>query len=137
MTRRIESLMNLSIIWIEQCEAARGIEDEFGTVNALKYLVGEKFLHYLEAAEKDAEFRAELPASVAEIKKIFEPWQLAEYLEKAGWTEPFDPSLYDEDDEDYDPEFIEIERKDNVRRVANEMLLIERAKEWLLEGSDP
>jgi hypothetical protein len=137
MTRRIESLMNLSKIWIEQCEAARGIEDEFGTVNALKYLVGEKFLHYLEAAEKDAEFRAELPAFVAEIKKIFEPWQLAEYLEKAGWTEPFDPSLYDEDDEDYDPEFIEMERKDNVRRVANEMLLIERAKEWLLEGSDP
>jgi hypothetical protein len=137
MTRRIESLMSLSKIWIEQCEAARGIEDEFGTVNALKYLVGEKFLHYLEAAEKDAEFRAELPAFVAEIKKIFEPWQLAEYLEKAGWTEPFDPSLYDEDDEDYDPEFIEMERKDNVRRVANEMLLIERAKEWLLEGSDP
>ena len=129
--------MNLSKIWIEQCEAARGIEDEFGTVNALKYLVGEKFLHYLEAAEKDAEFRAELPAFVAEIKKIFEPWQLAEYLEKAGWTEPFDPSLYDEDDEDYDPEFIEMERKDNVRRVANEMLLIETAKEWLMERSDP
>ena len=129
--------MNLCKTWIEQCEAARGIEDEFGTVNALKYLVGEKFLHYLEAAEKDAEFRAELPAFVAEIKRIFEPWQLVEYLEKAGWTEPFDPSLYDEDDEDYDPEFIEMERKDNVRRVANEMLLIERAKEWLLEGSDP
>ena len=129
--------MNLSKIWSEQCDAARGIEDEFGTVNALKYLVGEKFLHYLEAAEKDAEFRAELPAFVAEIKRIFEPWQLAQYLEKAGWTEPFDPSLYDEDDEDYDPEFIEMERKDNVRRVANEMLLIERAKEWLLAGTDP
>jgi hypothetical protein len=129
--------MNLSKIWSEQCDAARGIEDEFGTVNALKYLVGEKFLHYLEAAEKDAEFRAELPAFVAEIKRIFEPWQLAQYLEKAGWTEPFDPSLYDEDDEDCDPEFIEMERKDNVRRVANEMLLIERAMEWLLEGGDP
>jgi hypothetical protein len=129
--------MNLCKIWIEQCEAARGIEDEFGTVNALKYLVGEKFLHYLEAAEKDTEFRAELPAFIAEIKRIFEPWQLAEYLEKAGWTEPFDPSLYDEDDEDYDPEFIEMERKDNVRRVANEILLIERAKEWLLAGTDP
>ena len=124
--------MNLCKIWIEQCQAARGIEDEFGTVNALKYLVGEKFLNYLQAAEKDAEFRAEIPAFVAEIKAIFEPWQLAEYLEKAGWTEPFDPSLYDEDDEDYDPEFIEMERKDNLRRAANELLLIERAKEWLL-----
>ena len=131
-------MLNLHIIWVEQCEAARGIENEFGTVPAMKYLVGEKFLNYLDAAERDADFRAELPAFVAEIKKIFEPWQIAEYLEKAGWTEPFDPSLYDdEDDEDYDPEEIEMERKDNIRHVAREMLLIERAREWLLgdEGS--
>src|SRR6267142_2072189 len=128
--------MQLHKIWIEQCEAARGIEDEFGTQNSLAYLVGEKFLNYLQAAEKDAEFRAEIPAFVAEIKAIFEQWQLAEYLEKAGWTEPFDPSLYDEDDEDYDPEFIEMERKDNLRRAADELLLIERAKAWLMEGND-
>ena len=127
--------MNLHKIWVEQCEAARGIENEFGTLPAMKYLVGEKFLNYLDAAEKDAGFRAELPAFVAEIKRIFEPWQIAEYLEKAGWTEPFDPSLYDEADEDYDPEEIEMERKDNIRRVAREMLLIERAREWLL-GDD-
>lgn len=126
-------MLNLHKIWIEQCEAARGIEDEFGVVSAMKYLVGEKFLNYLDAAEKDAEFRAELPAFVAEIKTIFEQWQLAEYLEKAGWTEPFDPSIYEEEDDT--PEFIEMERKDNLRRVANEMLLIERAKEWLL-GED-
>jgi hypothetical protein len=29
----------------------------------------------------------------------------------------------------------EMERRDNIRRVAKEMLLIERAKEWLL-GND-
>ena len=91
--------MNLCKIWMEQCEAAKAIEDEFGTQKALAYLVGEKFLSYLEAAEKDSMFQAELPAFVAEIKKIFEPWQIAEYLEKAGWTEPFDPSVYDEDDQ--------------------------------------
>ena len=62
-------------------------------------------------------------------------WQIAEYLEKAGWTEPFDPTLYDEDDDDFDAEEIEMERKDNIRRVAREMLLIEQAKEWLL-GQD-
>ena len=78
--------------------------------------------------------RAELPAFVAEIKQIFEPWQIVEYLEKAGWTEPFDASDYDED-EFYTPEDIEMERKANIRRVAKEMLLIERAKEWLL-GDD-
>jgi len=26
-------------IWIEQCEAAKGIEDQFGTAKALDYLV--------------------------------------------------------------------------------------------------
>ena len=128
--------MQLHKIWIEQCEAARGIEDEFGTQNSLAYLVGEKFLNYLQAAEKDAEFWTEIPAFAAEIKTIFEPWQLAEYLKKAGWTEPFGPTLYDEDEEGYDPEFIEMERKDNLRRAADELLLIERAKEWLLEGND-
>jgi|SRR5882724_7045203 len=128
-------MLNLHRIGIEQCEAAMGIEDEFGTVPAMKYLVGEKFMNYLDAAERDTQFRAELPAFVAEIKKIFEQWQLAEYLEKAGWTEPFDPSLYDEDDEDHDPELIEMARKDNIRRVAMEMLLVDRAKEWLL-GDD-
>lgn len=124
--------MSLRKIWIAQCEAARGIEDEFGAVDAMKYLVGEKFLNYLQVAEQDAEFRAELPAFVAEIKAIFEPRQLAEYLEKAGWTEPFDPSDY----EGEDPESIEMEYKDNLRCAANELLLIERAKEWLLARSD-
>ena len=49
-------------IWIEKCEAARMIEDEFGTDKALRYLIGEKFLDYLEAAERLPDFRAEIPA---------------------------------------------------------------------------
>ena len=61
-------------IWKDHCEAAQGIEDEFGTQQALEYLVGEKFLNFLEAAETDADFRAEIPAFVAKIKEIFERW---------------------------------------------------------------
>jgi hypothetical protein len=125
--------MNPCKIWIEQCEAARGIEDEFGTQKALAYLVGEKFLNYLEAAENDSTFRAEVPAFVAEVKRIFEPWQLAECLDNARQTEPFDPSIYEDDD----PENIEMERKADLRRCAADLLVVERAKELLLEGSDP
>jgi hypothetical protein len=66
--------MSLCKIWIEQCEVARGIEEDYDTVNALKYLVGEKFLSYLQAADLEAEYRAEIPAFIAEIKTIFEPW---------------------------------------------------------------
>lgn len=53
--------MNLCKIWVEQCEAARTIKDEFGTDKALARLIGGKFLNFLEAAETDAEFRATLP----------------------------------------------------------------------------
>jgi len=114
-------------IWIEQCQAARGIEDEFGVPKALEYLVGEKFINFLEASDDHTDLRAELSAFATEIKTIFEPYQLAEYLEKARQTEPFDPTVYDDD------ETAELERQDNVRRSAAELLLVERAKEWLLE----
>jgi len=113
-------------IWIEQCEAARGIEAEFGTQKALSYLIGGKFINFLEAAENDAEFRAEIPAFVAEIETIFEAWQLAEYLETARQTEPFDPSIYDDEEE------AEMERRLELRKSAAELLLVEWASEWLL-----
>ena len=67
-------------IWIEQYNAARQMEDEFGTQKALDYLVGEKFLNFLEAAEANADFQAEIPAFVGKIKTIFEQWQLIQYL---------------------------------------------------------
>jgi hypothetical protein len=121
--------MEPCIIWVEQCKAAGRIEDEFGTPNALTYLVGEKFLNILEAAETDASFRAEIPSFVAEIKTIFEGWQLAEYLETARQTEPFDPDAY----EDEDPEDVEMDRQEDIERSARDLLLVERARGWLLE----
>ena len=114
-------------IWIEQCNAAKVIEAEFGTDKALNYLIGEKFINFLEAAETDADFRGEIPEFVAEIKTIFEPWQLAEYLEIARQTEPFDPDDYD------DAEEVEMERQLELRKSAAELLLVERARGWLLE----
>jgi hypothetical protein len=120
--------MNPCEIWAGQCEAARRIEDEFGTPKALEYLVGEKFLNFLQAAESEATFRAELPAFVAEVRTIFEPWQLAEYLEIARQTEPFDAGL----DEGEDAETVEMERQADIRRCSADLLLVERAKELLL-----
>ena len=119
-------------IWIEPCEATRQIEAEFGTQNALDSLIEEKFLSFLEAAETDAEFRAEIPAFVAEIKTIFEPWKLAEQLEIARQSEPFDPSIC----EDEDAEIVELERQSEIHRSATDLLLVERAREWLLGEGD-
>ena len=131
-------------IWIEQCEAARGIEDEFGTQKALDYLIGEKFLDFLEAAETHTDFRGEIPAFVARIKEIFEPWQLAQYLEIARKTEPFDPDLFvprqhkelGEEVIEFDAEEIEDMRKDDIRQCTRDLLLVERAREWLLEEDE-
>jgi hypothetical protein len=122
--------MKPSQIYIKHCKAAREIEAEFGTQKALAYLIGEKFINYLEAAEEDAEFRAEIPEFVSEIRMIFELWQMAEYLEVARQTGPFDPSVYD------DAEEAEMERQSELRRSAAELLLVERAREWLLEEEE-
>jgi hypothetical protein len=118
--------MNHPKIWVEQCRAARAIEDEFGVPKALAYLIGEKVLNFLKAADDDAEFRAELPAFVAEIKAIFAPWQMDEYLEKARHSESFDPSYYNDEDD------FKLERMLDIRRTAADLVLVEQAKDWLL-----
>ena len=115
-------------IWIEQCEAAEGIEGEFGTQKALEYLVGEKFLNFLEAAETDADFRSEIPAFVERIMTIFERWQLSQYLETAKETEPFDPALFEpqpsrllgEEESEFDAEEVEDMRKDDIRQCSDQ-----------------
>lgn len=118
--------MELHKFWIEQCEAAKGIEAEFGTDKSLDFLIGEKFIDFIDAAETDADFRGEIPAFVAEIKTIFEPWQLAEYLEIARQSELFHPDVYDDEEE------AELERQLELRKSAAELLLVERARAWLL-----
>jgi hypothetical protein len=120
--------MRFCDVWIEQCEAAKQIEAEFGTQKALEYLIGEKFLNFLQAAETDAEFRAAIPDFVGGIKTVFERWQLAEYLEVARQSEPFDSSLYepldDEEAAEIDPEAAEDERHDELQRSAADLLLV-------------
>jgi len=63
-----------------QAGAARAILEDFGPEKALGYLIGEKFLNFLEIADNDRQWREAIPAFVAEIKALFEPFQLAEFL---------------------------------------------------------
>src|SRR6516162_504085 len=60
-------------IWIDQCQATKGIREWFGMKSALDYLIGEKLFHFVQAAEQHPEFAAELPAFVAEIERLFQP----------------------------------------------------------------
>jgi hypothetical protein len=67
-------------IWIAQCDAAQGIREAFGTEKALGYLIGEKLVNFIRAADQHPEFAAELPEFIAEIKRIFTPAELRVYL---------------------------------------------------------
>jgi hypothetical protein len=117
--------------WQDKCEAAREVKENFGTENALKYLIGEKFLDFLDTAERLKDYRAEIPDFAAEIKDIFEQWQIADHLERARHREPFDPADYEDDDE-MSADDIEMERKWDIRVAARDLMLVEQAREWLL-----
>jgi len=68
--------------WIaDWCEAVAGrIEPQFGNEKSMGYLIGEKFLNFLEVGESNNEWRESIPEFVGAIKSLFEPWQLAQFL---------------------------------------------------------
>ena len=68
-------------IWVEQCEAGRGVREKHGVVAALGYLIGEKLMNFAETAVTHPEFARELPRFVAEIRGIFCTDEIRVYLE--------------------------------------------------------
>ena len=116
-------------IWIEQCAATEGIRERYGKEDAIRYLIGEKFLNFLQESDRRPEFGAEVPKFVAAIKEIFEPHEISEFL---------DAILHErsaEQNEDWpfnDFEDAELEPRDVVNE-AESIMLIERAKEMLVK----
>lgn len=67
-------------LWHEQCDAARSIKERLGSEKALGYLIGEKLLNFLRASDTHPDLAALLPQFAVEIKTVFEPWEMREYL---------------------------------------------------------
>lgn len=84
-------------IWIEQCESARGIKESFGSQKALGYLIGEKLMNFVKAADDRLEFAEELPKFIAEIRGMFHPSLLKDYLENVQRLGPLGHILGKED----------------------------------------
>ena len=61
--------------------ATEDIRDQFGTKSALDYLIGEKIFTFVEGAEQDSEFAAELPAFVTAIQRLFSAEEIRAYLD--------------------------------------------------------
>jgi hypothetical protein len=61
--------------------------EEFGTIwehgKALGYLVGEKLLNYIRAADSDSSWQANVPKFAAEIHQIFSDEELQAYFATA------------------------------------------------------
>jgi len=119
--------------WTSHCDTTRGVLDEFGTEKALGYLVGEKLLNFLEVAERDPGWRAEIPGFVAEIKDIFEPWQLAEYLDTPRRLGALGHAS---DEEGHRLLRSQMEEEDLVREDARNLTMLEWAKELLVEDEE-
>jgi hypothetical protein len=125
------SMTEFHKIWNEQCEAAEGIKEHFGAQDAARYLIAEKLLRFMEASHDHAEFAAELPHFVAEIKRILEPHEIVALFDdlQAGLV-PDPAKIFDGRDEDDEP----LDETD-VLYDANKILLIENAKALLLPKS--
>lgn len=115
------------------CEATRGVEDDWGREKAMGYLIGEKFLNFLERAETDREWRQAIPSFVAGIKALFEPWQLAEFLDTPRLLGPLGHTV---GEEGYRVLRAEWEEEERIRDDARNLMLLEWAKELLLEQAE-
>ena len=116
-------------VWMDQCEAARGIRERFGLDTALGYLIGEKSLNFLEASDQDAEFVAEVPRFVNEIREIFEPAEILTYLDEVRRVGALGHIA---NDEAYEEMRAAGAIPDGPVEWAEQILLIQRAKELLL-----
>jgi hypothetical protein len=67
-------------IWVQQCKATKGIKRRFGVKSALDYLIREKLLNFVDAAEQRPEFAQELPRFLAEVWRIFNQYEIAGYV---------------------------------------------------------
>jgi hypothetical protein len=118
-------------VWVEQCAATEGIRERFGLEDALDYLIGEKLFNFVMAAERDPNFAAELPAFVAEIRRLFAAEQIREYLDHLEHTKYLAPPEPDLERDDLDDETEEEPWLDNPILGAEELLRFSRIRQLL------
>lgn len=117
-------------IWIDQCEAAQGIKEQYGIKKALGYLIGEKLVNFVEVADHDPVFAEELPKFIAEIKSIFQPWEIKEYLDSLERVRALGHVCTDEQ---YETLRSSGALPDDPVGEAEDIIMVERVKKLLLE----
>jgi hypothetical protein len=123
--------IDFHLIWREQCNAARGLKDRCGTEKALGYLIGEKLMNFVRAAD-DAEpnFAGELPRFVAEVREIFSRKELRSYLDTVSRIGSLGHICSDDEQEFFRAHGAIDE---NPVRGADDVLVMHRIREMLLQ----
>lgn len=115
-------------IWIDQCAAAEGIRERFGVNDALRYLVGEKLLRFMEVNHERPEFAVELQQFANRIRELFDTHEIVPFFAALEAGEVPDPAKLlngvDSDETEID--------EDEILRDAEKILLIQNAKRLLL-----
>ena len=83
--------------WIDQCEAAEGIREQFGAEKALGYLVGEKFVTALRYARSYPDLAKEIPEFAARIREIFDPHELTAWFSTVRHLGPLGHTVSEEE----------------------------------------
>ncbi len=112
-------------------KTARGIKERFGSEKALGYLLGEKLLDFLRASDRHPALAVELPAFVAEVKTVFEPWEIREYLSGVRRLGPLAHTMGEEEFEEFRAAGAV---EEDVVLAAEDAILVERMKLLLLAG---
>lgn len=118
-------------IWIEQCSATEDIRETFGLQNALDYLIGEKLFTFLLISEQDPAFAAEVPMFVEEIRRLFTPDEIRNYLDHLERTKFLASPEADLEIDDLDDETEEDPWPDNPIIGAEELLRFSRIRQLL------
>jgi len=77
-------MSDFHLIWRDQCGAAEGIREQFGSHKALGYLIGEKLVNFAHAAMTDRDFAMELPKFATEVRAMFGTDELRDYLDSVN-----------------------------------------------------
>ncbi len=121
--------MEMEKIWIEQCDATHGIKEPYGLEKALGYLIGEKLVNFVQESDKDPVWAKQLPVFLSEVKQIFSPIELREYLENIRYTGTLAHTANEDEFEllqnnwVFDPDPVS---------GAEDMMIVARIKEMLL-----
>jgi hypothetical protein len=108
-------------IWIEQCEAARGIRERYGLEAAFDYAVGEKLMNFASAARSQPAFARELPRFISEVRLMFSADEIRTHLARLEREETEeDADVCDPNDDEFEefPDESPDEAAERVRLFA-------------------